>query len=140
MFHRVRNTERDRGAAAVEMALILPLLLLIVFGLIDFGRLFYSQITITSAAREGARVSALGRPGSVPTVVATAATPLSGVNGAVTVGCPATVTGDVSTTVVASYTFHFITPVGAIARLFTGGSTVGGDIAMTGKGVMRCFG
>jgi hypothetical protein len=102
--------------------------------------LFYSQITITAAAREGARVSALGRPGSVPGVVATAAVPLSGVSGAVTVGCPATVNGDVSTTVVASYTFHFITPVGAIARLFTGGSTVGGDIAMTGKGVMRCFG
>ena len=51
---------RDRGATAVEFALLLPLLLLIVFGIIDFGRALNAQITLTQAAREGARLAALG--------------------------------------------------------------------------------
>jgi Flp pilus assembly protein TadG len=42
---------RDRGAAAVEFALLLPLLLLLVFGIIDFGRALNAEITITQAAR-----------------------------------------------------------------------------------------
>ncbi len=53
---------RDRGATAVEFALVLPLLLLLVFGIIDFGRALNAQITLTQAAREGARLEALGDP------------------------------------------------------------------------------
>ena len=43
------------GVAAVEFAIILPILLLIVFGIINFGVLMYDQAVITNAAREGAR-------------------------------------------------------------------------------------
>ena len=39
----------------MEFAIVLPLLLLLVFGLLDLGRLFHALITITNAAREGAR-------------------------------------------------------------------------------------
>ena len=46
--------QRD-GVAAVEFALVLPLLLLILFGIINFGTLMYDQAVITNAAREGAR-------------------------------------------------------------------------------------
>ena len=46
---------RDRGAAAVEFALLLPVLLLIVFGLIAFGRALNAQIPLTQAAAGGAR-------------------------------------------------------------------------------------
>ena len=49
----------EQGAAAVEMALVLPLLLLLLFGIIDFGRVLNAQITLTEAAREGARAAAL---------------------------------------------------------------------------------
>ncbi len=45
----------DRGAAAVELALILPVLLLLIGGIVDFGRAFFAQIIITNAASEGAR-------------------------------------------------------------------------------------
>lgn len=45
----------QRGVAAVEFALVLPLLLLILFGIIDFGLMLYDKAMITNAAREGAR-------------------------------------------------------------------------------------
>ncbi|WP_275411822.1 TadE/TadG family type IV pilus assembly protein [Winogradskya humida] len=49
----------DRGAAAVEMAIVLPLLLLIVLGIIEFGIGWNRQLNLTEAAHEGARVAAL---------------------------------------------------------------------------------
>jgi Flp pilus assembly protein TadG len=51
---------RERGAVAVEMAIILPLLLLVVGGIVDFGRAAFTQNVVTNAAREGARMRALG--------------------------------------------------------------------------------
>ena len=44
------------GAAAVEFAVILPLLVVIVFGIIEFSILFYDKAMVTNASREGARV------------------------------------------------------------------------------------
>jgi Flp pilus assembly protein TadG len=47
----------ERGANLVEFALVLPLLLLILAGVVDFGYAFHDYIIITNAAREGARVA-----------------------------------------------------------------------------------
>lgn len=49
------GTKKQRGSAAVEFALILPVLLIIVFGIIDYGVLFGQNFSLQSAAREGAR-------------------------------------------------------------------------------------
>jgi Flp pilus assembly protein TadG len=49
----------DRGAAMVEFAIIAPLLLLVVFGIIEFGRAYNAQNSLTHAAREGAREYAI---------------------------------------------------------------------------------
>ena len=54
--HHDRN---DRGAAAVELALILPILILLLFGIFEFGRAYNTQISLSGAAREGARVMAI---------------------------------------------------------------------------------
>jgi len=43
------------GQELVEFAIVLPLLLLVTFGVLDLGRIFHVAITITNAAREGAR-------------------------------------------------------------------------------------
>ena len=51
----------DGGASAVEFALILPLLVLFLFGIIEFGLAFSRQQGMEAAAREGARLAALGR-------------------------------------------------------------------------------
>ena len=53
----VRFLKRESGQAVIEMALILPLLLLLILGIIEFGWILNGQITITAAAREGARTA-----------------------------------------------------------------------------------
>jgi Flp pilus assembly protein TadG len=47
--------KNQKGAAAVEFALIAPLLFVLLFGIVEFGFLLYNQVMITNAAREGAR-------------------------------------------------------------------------------------
>jgi Flp pilus assembly protein TadG len=49
----------DRGAAMIEMALTLPLLLLLSVSVFEFGRAFQTWQVLTNAAREGARVASL---------------------------------------------------------------------------------
>jgi Flp pilus assembly protein TadG len=49
----------ERGAELVELALVLPLLLVVIAGIIDFGLLFQRYEVVTNAAREGARVAIL---------------------------------------------------------------------------------
>lgn len=56
-----RNIQEERGASSVEFALILPLLLLIIFGIIEFGMAYHSYLAITHAAREGARLASVNR-------------------------------------------------------------------------------
>jgi len=48
------------GAAAVEFALLLPLLVVLLFGFIQFGTAFNTRIQATNAAREGARMAVVG--------------------------------------------------------------------------------
>jgi Flp pilus assembly protein TadG len=50
----------EHGAAAVEFALVLSLLVALLGGIVDFGFAFNAQISLTHAAREGARVEAIG--------------------------------------------------------------------------------
>lgn len=51
--------QREGGAALVEFAIVLPLLVMLVFGIIEFGRAYNAQISLTHAAREGAREYAI---------------------------------------------------------------------------------
>ncbi len=51
----------QKGASAVEFAIVLPLLLIFIFGIIEFGILFYNKAVITNASREGARAGIVYR-------------------------------------------------------------------------------
>ncbi|MHC4065297.1 MAG: TadE/TadG family type IV pilus assembly protein [Planctomycetota bacterium] len=53
------STSRTRAAAIVEFAVVSPLLLVILFGIIEYGYVFMVQQTLTNAAREGCRVAVL---------------------------------------------------------------------------------
>lgn len=72
LFHR----RSEEGAAAVEFALIASLLFLMVFGIIEFGRIFSEIEVLNSAAREGARAAAVrGTSEDVEAAVVAAADP-----------------------------------------------------------------
>jgi Flp pilus assembly protein TadG len=117
----------DRGAAAVEMAFVLPLLLVLIFGIIDFGRMLNKQITITAAAQDGARVASLG--GKLPAVTAR----VQAIAGSdVSVTAPETCATSDDAEVVITYDFTFVTPVGLMGGGFDGKATI------TGRGVMSC--
>ncbi|MDN4610768.1 TadE/TadG family type IV pilus assembly protein [Arthrobacter burdickii] len=53
---RYRN---EKGAVAIELAFVLPVLLLILIGILEFGRVMNVQVSLTQAAREGARHAAI---------------------------------------------------------------------------------
>jgi Flp pilus assembly protein TadG len=123
----------DRGVAALEFALVAPLLILLVFGIAEFGRAFFIQATMAGAAREGVRAMALATPSSGgPAAGVTAAqNALGGITGpTLTPGaaCPASS----ATPVNATFTITWNMP--AITGLF------GANFNITGKGVMRCNG
>ena len=67
-----RRRNGERGAELVEFALVCPLLLVVVLGIVDFGFLFQRYEVITNGAREGVRVAA--RPGTTQTEVETIVT------------------------------------------------------------------
>ena len=52
---KLKNHENQRGVAAVEFAIVLPLLLFLFIGITEFGLAYYNKQVITNASREGAR-------------------------------------------------------------------------------------
>ncbi|MGN0064610.1 MAG: TadE/TadG family type IV pilus assembly protein [Nocardioides sp.] len=65
-----RRARDEKGAAAVEFALVMPVLLILVFGIIDFGLYFNRYAAVSNAAREGVRSASLGaKTGDINAVV-----------------------------------------------------------------------
>ncbi len=124
----------ERGAAAVEFALVLPLLVLLGAGIADFGRAYYLQTTISGAAREGVRAMALKNDASAARTAARAAAGslvLSDAQIGVSPGtgsCRSTSTTTVTATVTINYSTTYVSPL------------IGTTLNLTGKGVMRCGG
>lgn len=120
---RVRRwRETGAGQSLVEFGLIMPLLLILLFGLCDFGRAFYSWLVVTNAAREGARVGAVqGDTSAINTRIQSSASGITLTNLTITL---TNVQGSRGTPVEVdlSYTFNFVTPIGGILQLMGGSS------------------
>lgn len=61
MKHRT-NIRSERGQTMTEFAIILPILLVLLFGIIQFGIVFNNYVTVTDAVRAGSRKAAVSRP------------------------------------------------------------------------------
>ena len=124
----------QRGAAAVEFAFIVPLLLVLVLGIAEFGHAFQVQGTLSAAAREGVRVMALQNdPVAARAAVRDAATTLDpGITDAQIsispASCPVSASGSTHVELTVDYPMPFLT------------GFFGDDIDLTGTGVMRCNG
>lgn len=59
VIHLLRRWRSEEGAELVEFALVLPLLLLVILGIAEFGFIFQRYEVVTNAAREGARMAVL---------------------------------------------------------------------------------
>lgn len=127
---------QEDGAAAVEFAIVLPLLLLLLFGIVDFARAYNAHISLSGAAREGARVLALGT-GDPETTTKDAAPSLP--PGDITVSATACTNPGDPARVEASYQYSYITPISGLLQ-FLGGSALASPVTITGIGVMRCGG
>ena len=122
--------DSERGAAAVEFALVLPILVVLLIGIMEFGRAYNTQISLTAGAREGARVMAIHKDTPLAQQAVRSGSP--SLNPQVTnaqigfdqTGCPAGMVVKVTV----SYPFTFMT--GFFGEGFT----------LTGKGAMRCGG
>jgi Flp pilus assembly protein TadG len=65
-----RNSRRGRGQALTEFALVIPIFLLVLSGILDFGFMLFSRMTIINSAREGARAGVMvADVTTIPTVV-----------------------------------------------------------------------
>jgi Flp pilus assembly protein TadG len=123
----------ESGAAAVEFALVLLPLLLVVFGIVNFGLAYHQQIQLSGAAREGARTMAVkNNADAVRPAVEAAAPTLTPSRLGVSVEIVEPVATDCSpdsrAKVTVTYPFKF--------EYLFGSST----ITLSGVGVMRCNG
>ncbi|HEX8683095.1 MAG TPA: TadE/TadG family type IV pilus assembly protein, partial [Ardenticatenaceae bacterium] len=55
-----RDKERSRGQSLVEFALVVPVLLMMIFGIIDMARVVQAQVTVNNAARQAVRLAVTG--------------------------------------------------------------------------------
>jgi len=124
----------DSGEALVEMALVLPILIVLSMGMLDFGRAFHAKSLLDQAAREGARMAVIPKT-NVADVLLRVDTVLR--SGGITTAPPATVSPvDPATnmlTVTVTYTFQFVTP--GVFQLV--GAGFGNTIVMTAQSSMR---
>lgn len=114
MFHKIfsrgATSHRDRGVAAVEAALVLPVLLLLVMGLIDLGRAFATKQEVTHATREAVRVYAVTQDYNLAVQAFTDGT--AGLSCSPPVISPAPCIEGEEVTVTGACDFNFVTPLG----------------------------
>ena len=129
-FHSTRRwrAPRERGAVAVEFALVAPVLLALVAGIVEFSHAYNLQISVTQAAREAAREMAIEDDQGAAATAATAGAP--GLNGAdfQYAFSPGSCTAGQNMTVTITYAAPTLTGI------------FGSTVTVAGTGAMRCEG
>ncbi len=111
---------REGGQAIVEFALVAPIFLVLLLGIVDFGMGFKAWISITNAAREGARIGAVHATCSeVALRTVETSSDLLTLDDVTVVNCE----GDPGESVVvtAEYDYQYVTPLGNFVETISGG-------------------
>ena len=153
MLQRLRRIiSADGGAAAVEMALVLPFLMITLMGIVEFGRVLYNQQVITNSAREASRASATGfepyleaanrilGPAGIPSPEPSCDTsPPAGQTRIcqTTVAIPGSAVMTQAHRVSISYNIQYITPLRELLEMVAGESSLGEGITITSTAVIR---
>lgn len=142
----IARLRRDEGAALIEAAFTLPLMLFVCIGILEFGRAYQAWQVVTNASREGARIAVL--PGMddaavtarVKTYLTAGALDKADVTSVAiqrntTVSIGGTNTASASKVTV-NYPFEFMV-FQPVAQLVVSGSTVGAPLTMSASTTMR---
>ena len=141
----IHKLEDQRGAAAVEFAIILPLLLVFLFGIIEFSIMFYDKAVITNASREGARAGIVFDNPRISATQIQSVVQDYAENRLITFGTPdlqipsptiCSASGD-ELVVTVSYNYEFLIIPGLLTSFFSGGA-FGEDTTMEARTIMRC--
>lgn len=123
----------ERGAVAVEFAILAPVLIMILLGIMEFSRAYNAQISLTNAAREGVRVMAVSNNATLArTAAKNAAVSLNPGLADANIRFNAT-----NGTEACTPTHQMTVTVTYSLSTLTG---IAGPFAMTGRGVMLCGG
>lgn len=149
-----RRLRGSKGQSLAELALIAPVFLILIFGIIDFGMGLRAYITVSQATREAARSAAIGMPPGTftsggsgdcdgntnTTVVGKVCTVMDGMNltnlTSVSVTYPEGQLPGNSVRVTAQYEYNYITPISGLVSFFTAGN-IGDSIAVSSSTDMR---
>lgn len=139
----ITTRTKERGAALIETAITIPIILLVSVSIFEFGRAYQTWQVLTNAAREGARVSIIA--GKTDDQVSTAVRDYMDIGGlrlardsSVTISLERNVTvgGTSMSRITVNYPYTFMVLNGVI-RLVTPGSKTGEPITMSAAAVMR---
>lgn len=135
------RTRREDGAALIETAFVLPIMLLVCVGILEFGRAYQTWQVLTNAAREGARISILAEKTDEDVIAAVRSYMSNG-------GLPQSATAQVNinrnieigpnsgSRIEVNYPFSFMVLNGVI-RLITPSSNTGAPLTMQSVALMR---
>jgi Flp pilus assembly protein TadG len=141
----MRKWRSEQGAALLEAAMTIPLLLLVAIGTLEFGRAYQTWQVLTNAAREGARMAVLPNQTQSAVVQRVRNYMQAGQlprysTASVTVNSSATITVNgapvQASQVTVDYPFNFIV-LQPVARLVTPSTSLGSAITMRAEAVMR---
>jgi Flp pilus assembly protein TadG len=137
MDHQRLRRKNQEGATAVEMAIIFPLLIIFIFGIIEFSLMLYNKNIITHAVREGVR---FGTVYSQPRVTTSAIEDIvnsyignnlvsfsstDAPNVTVSGSCPSIASSNQELIVTVDYTYTFLLLPNFLASFFSGGLSNG---------------
>jgi Flp pilus assembly protein TadG len=131
-----RPRKGQDGQSLVEFALVIPIFLLVLFAIVDFGMAFHAWITVTNSAREGARIGAVrATSAEIEQRVRDTATSLEQANLTVSVTNAEGPPGG-SVVVDVSYDYSLMTPLADLLNMVSGG-TIPATLGLNSTADMR---